>query len=663
VKAGETVRIGGRLVEVLDIDENGTITLRLGNGSMRVTPLQWNALVSKHYGDQYYKWTEKRSVQTVNAVLRHVPRELLKDLTGSDAERLAQLKERVPEVYAKLEKSFQRSGISPYRAKSVLETVLARRLWEPEARAAVIGQVIAHKDMGYRQTIRSAENLAGGERVEAAHVQAAYDIRKPRGKSPRSEVDRIAGQAEKELAALSAALARAHKGGAPEGADALAQALNSPAMASLMRIAQAMPGVRDKAVAPVRDALLEVPSIAPRAKPTREGSEGVVYVSGEGGEPVALKAQYKLMEASEVIASHDPITYSRHKDYPEGVQERAYHRDRDEQAKVSRNARKMNPAFLINTNPDAVNGPPVLDQNGIVLGGNSRAMSMQQAYSQHPDSAKKLKDYLTAHAHEVGFKPEDIAALKNPVLVRVVESRDKDNQKLLVRQMNESFTQGMDPRTMQVAMGRKLDDAAVKTLGDSMEADETLSSFLDSKRAASFINALTRVGIIDQRNSNQYMVKGTKRLNEDGKQLVERVLVGRTVGDADLLSNTGQRLVGNIARSVPFMAQAKAYGAGYDMGGDLKVALEAYNDLHFRAQQGHRAALSPDMSDAEFKSLYNQDEMFGDPSPVTKNPRAMAVLEVGTTPRAPHRTPKIKRTCLVRPRRLRSCFSKSSKTA
>ena len=627
-KAGESIRFGDILAEVLGVAENGDITLKINKSTITVNPFEWNAIVAKHYGERYYAWAEKRSVQSVNAVLRHVPRELLTDLTGSDAERLAQLKERVPKVYEKLQASFQRSGINPYRAKHVLETVLARRSWMPEARAAVIGQVIEHKDMGYRQTVQVAENLAGGGSVQAGHVQAAYDMRKPRGKTPRQAATDVATQAEAELAKLSAAMARARKGGPKEQAAVLAQALNSPAMAQLMQLAQGMPGLQDKAVQPVRDALLEVPAHAPRKAPTREGAEGVVYVSGENGQPKALKTRYKLMEASEVIASHQPGTFSKHAQYPAGVQERAYHRDKDEQAKVLRNAHKMNPAFLINTNPDAVNGPPILDQTGIVLGGNSRAMSMQLAYEKHPESAKTMRDYLVAHAHEVGFTAEDIGALKNPILVREVMSEGKDSQKLLVRQMNESFTQGMDPRTMQVAMGRKLDDAAVKTLGDSMEADETLSGFLDSKRAEGFINALTRTGIIDQRNSNQYMVKGTKRLNEDGKRLVEGVLVGRMVGDADILANTGTRLVGNIARSVPFMTQAKSYGAGYDVGPDLKVALEAYNDLHYRAQQGHRAALSPDMSDAEFKALYNQDEMFGDPSPVTKNPRAMAMLEV-----------------------------------
>jgi hypothetical protein len=95
-----------------------------------------------------------------------------------------------------------------------------------------------------------------------------------------------------------------------------------------------------------------------------------------------------------------------------------------------------------------------------------------------------------------------------------------------------------------------------------------------------------------------------------------------------LLSNTTAKIVGNIARSVPFMAQAKTYGATYDLGDDLKVALENFNDLSFRARQGHRAALNADMSDKEFKGLFAQTEMFGERNPILDNPRAMTLLEV-----------------------------------
>jgi hypothetical protein len=275
----------------------------------------------------------------------------------------------------------------------------------------------------------------------------------------------------------------------------------------------------------------------------------------------------------------------------------------------------------------------MMTADGVVLGGNSRTMSMQRVYAMHPEKAAEMRQYLADHAHEVGLHADDVAAMKNPILVREVEVEDKSKQglQLLVRQMNESFTQGMDPRTMQVAMGRKLDEQALSTLANAMEEDETLGAFLSSSRAEPFINALMRAGVIDQRNASQYMRKGTKQLNNDGKQLVARILVGRTVGDADILSDTGTQMIGAVAQAVPAMTQATAHGK-----------IDAFNDLQRRAEQGIIPALDPKMPEQRFKGLFNYfDDLFGDTHPVVDNERATMLFEVLIRKRGPVQLAKV----------------------
>jgi len=643
VQAGETIKLGKQYAEVKKIDKNGTIHLEVGKTTIRVAPKQWDNLLATHYGDAYFKWAEKRAAQSVNAVLRHVPKEELVDLKGStDKERLEDLKTRVPKVYDKLQKSFQRAGVNPFRAKQVLTASLERRGWEPEARAAVIGNVITKRDENYRTTIRAAENLAGGARVKVGHVGAVTEIVEQAKNPEKDSIAEVAAQAEKELAKLSSLLAKAKSGNREDAGEALAAALSSKAIQQLNMISKAFPGIQDKAVEPAREAMLEAPSVAP-TKPKSDGSSTTVFVAGEGGQPKGLNARYKLVEADDAIASHDPRSFNQRKDYPEGVQERAYHRDKSEQAKVQRNAQRLRPEFVINTNPDAVNGAPIMGPDGVVLGGNSRTMSMQLAYARHPEKAKELRSYMLEHAHEVGFSKEDVEQFKNPILVRVVEDggKTKEDKQLLVRQMNESFTQGMDPRTMQVAMGRKLTDETLEELGKAMKPDETLNAFLATKRAEPFINSLQKVGIIDQRNANQYFLKNTKKLNPDGRTLVARILVGRTVEDADLLSATKPSLIENIARSVPYMAQAKSYGKGYDLKDDIRTALDAYNSLQYRVDTGSIPALNADMTAHRFDNLFGQQEMFGGQHPVTENPRAMGLLEVLIRKPGPNQITKV----------------------
>jgi DNA topoisomerase IB len=662
VKAGETIRLGGDLIQVEKVDPNGTVHLRSRDQTLVVKGHQWATFVSTFYGQAYYQWAEKRALQSVNAVLQHVPREMLGELKGAtDKARLADLKKRVPDVYAKLQKSFARAGVNPFRAKEVIGASLERKGWEPEARAAVIGDVITKRNQDYRTTIRAAENLAGGKIVKLGHVAAVTEIsreirapepepvkepvRKPaKGKKRAKEkpkeakptkdpIAEVAAKAEKEIAKLSALLEQARESGtAEDAAQTLATALSSTAIQKLSMISKAFPGLADKAVEPAKEIMLQVPSVATTSEPKAVGSSTTVYVAGDSGQAKGLTARYKLMEADDAIASHDPRSFNQRKDYPEGVQERAYHRDKMEQAKVQRNAQKLSPQFVVNTNPDAVNGPPIMSADGVVLGGNSRTMSMQLAYAKHPEKADELRAYLTEHAHEAGFSAEDVKQFKNPILVRVIDEggQTKEEKQLLVRQMNETFTQSMDPRTMQVAMGRKLTDRAVEALGDAMDPDETLGAFLGTKRADSFITELRNVGLIDQRNANQYFDKDGK-MNADGKTLVSRVLVGRAIGDADLLSATKPSIIENLAQSVPYMAQAQKFGKGYDLGDDVKVALDAYNYLQNQIDRGTAKALKPDMPSQDFRNLFAQKGIAvveGEAHPVTQNQRAMGLLEV-----------------------------------
>lgn len=644
--AGEEVRLGKRMAKVIGVAPSGAITLEIAGKRRTITPKQWHDLLTKHYGKAFIEGARKRAQQTINAVMRHVPRALLADLKGAtDEERLEDLRKRVPEVYGKLQKSFSRAGMSPFSAKRSLSMVLERRGWSPEARAMVIGTVLRHRQIGTRNLIDASENLAGGRHVHEGHVAAVVELRAPGGRPEAfpAKTAELAASAEADSAKLEALFAE--KGDA-NAAAILATAMASEPMQKLQLLAKAFPGLVDKAIEPVREALLKASSTTPTKGPTTEGGETVVYVAAEGGKPKALEARYRLVEADTLIASHDPETFARRKDYPEDVQERAYHRDKAEQAKVIRNAQKMDPRFVVNTNPDAVNGPPMVTADGVVLGGNSRAMSMQRIYKMHPEKATEMRKYLESHSHEVGLTPKDVQAMKNPVLIREVEVEDKSKAglQLLVRQMNETFIQGMDPRTMQVAMGRKLTERTLRALADSMGDDDTLASFLESSRSEHFVAALFQAGIIDNRNVNQYMRKGTRTLNNDGRMLVSRILVGRTVNNADVLSDTGVQMMDAIAGSVPSMVKAAASGSSFDIGSDLGVAVDAFNDLQRLVSNGVISALDPKMSASVLNRLYGYFDVLpgiGESHPVVRNERSQILLEILIRKRGPVQMAKV----------------------
>lgn len=629
VKEGETIRLGSLQVNVEEVSDDGTVRVSWPpeNESKRYAPAEWGSLLTEHYGDVYKRSSERRARQTANAVLRYVPKKLLSELRGStDAERMRDLEKRAPKVYARLKKAFSRAGMEPMQARRVIADTLSASGWDAEARAALIGNVIDPKGAwlakNYRRAMTSAENQKSGSRVTAADVQSAVEILAPNG--PLEKRDSISKDAGKEIASLQKQLS-AVSGDPAKAVELLKRALSSPALAQIFAMQQAHPELEIENGKEARDVVSQISASHPRPSGT-SGAPTQVYVAGANGQPIALSGQYRLVEAKEAIPSHDPTTFARSKGYPEGLQERAYHRDKSEQAKVIRNAQRMKPGFVVNTNPDALNGPPIVNSDGIVLGGNSRTMSMQRVYADGGKKAEELKAYLRANAYQMGLTSEDVDAMDSPILVRVVDTTDQD-ENVLVRAMNESFIQGMDPRTAQVAMGRRLSERSLRQLADTMQPDQTLRSYLDSNDAKGFVRELSNAGIIDDRNRNQYMNAKTGKLNEDGKTLVERILVGRVVEDPDLLSNTKPSMVSAIARAMPYVIQAESAGPGYSIRTEIRDALHAVNRMHSLNLSPPRGASDAEMRSSIVGTKAHLDDMYEGSHAVNTDGRTSAIFE------------------------------------
>jgi hypothetical protein len=201
--------------------------------------------------------------------------------------------------------------------------------------------------------------------------------------------------------------------------------------------------------------------------------------------------------------------------------------------------------------------------------------------------------------------------------------------KLFVQNLNEGFTQSMDPRTMAVAMSRKVSERALETLASELDDDETLSDFLASPRSTAFIDGLYSGGIIDDRNESAYIRKGTRRVNEQGKALVESILVGKMIGDPDVLRDARPSIVTSLARAVPHMIRATAGGDGYDLREPLRHALSAYNEF---ARLSDTRAIKA-LPDAKWKpeeiDKFIDNALTGrivEDHPAATDPRARAIL-------------------------------------
>ena len=315
---------------------------------------------------------------------------------------------------------------------------------------------------------------------------------------------------------------------------------------------------------------------AKKEKPKREGKEATVFIYG-ATPPEEQQVKYRLIEAGDAIASHDPASFSINPKYPRGVQERAYHTDKHGQFKVMHQAQNFKAEYMINTNPDAVNGAPIVMEDGTVLGGNSRTMSLQRVYADHPDKAEHYKKTLKENAQAFGFTEEDVQALKAPMLVRVYEPEQKDTKSLQVlsRALNENKTAMMDARLLGRSQASRLKEKTLKTIADSIEEGQTLNHFLSrpSKALGHVVQNLLDDGILTQLNSVQYMKKDGS-FNGVGKDYIENLLIGSVIRDINILEDLNYDTYQNLAVAVGQLAGA---GLGDAQKSALQDAVAIYN--------------------------------------------------------------------------------------
>lgn len=304
------------------------------------------------------------------------------------------------------------------------------------------------------------------------------------------------------------------------------------------------------------------------------GSEQKLIVPGKGTSPV----RFALMETADIIPSHKPMTFARNPDYPADVQERLYHSDKEEQAKVITRSQHLKTNLLLTNNPDAVNGPPIVTPDGVVLGGNSRAMLVERAYNQDAQFGKgtHYKEKLGKFANQFGLTTEQVNSMERPQLVRVMDPPDNSPGTLrrLASDFNRSLTQGMSQEAQTVSMGKNVSPRLIESIGDALaNSDKTIRDYLDTKGVA-VLDKLAEDGVVPATDRSRYVSAKYNKLNDAGKDLVEKVLLGSVVDDADLLTSAPREQLNKIGRALPDIIKVKARGEQWDITPQLKEALD-----------------------------------------------------------------------------------------
>jgi N12 class adenine-specific DNA methylase len=290
---------------------------------------------------------------------------------------------------------------------------------------------------------------------------------------------------------------------------------------------------------------------------------------------VKLSGKYALIEASDLQASHD-TNLRQNPSYPPDLQPRERDRAASEM-QISAITQKLDPARL-GESADAANGAPIVGADGLVESGNARTIALQRIYQANGQKAADYRQHIADNAARYGLAPEQVAGMKNPVLVRVRTT--PVNRAEFARQANASTVAAMSPSEQARSDAARMDD--VDGLTPDENGDFTSGTSRDFvRRFMAKLPGTEQAGMIDAAGN----------LSQTGYTRIRNAVMAKAYGDSPVLLRMTESLDDNmrnitkaLMQAAPTVAQARqaiSEGALHDsdITPDLVAAVEELSRL------------------------------------------------------------------------------------
>lgn len=286
-----------------------------------------------------------------------------------------------------------------------------------------------------------------------------------------------------------------------------------------------------------------------------------------------IKCHYKIVEADAPTASHDETTFTPTQGFPttgdgKSVNDRDYQNDKDAQESVLRIAAGFNSL--------ALDSPPIVTKDGIVISGNNRTMSSKLAAKNGTDKAylEDLRDMID----EYGLEESDLTGFKNPRLILEVDEEHKGPYTTEeFAQFNQNTKKTMNNVEKAVKLTKTLNEQKIQSIASELSEYDTMGElYANAKSCQRFVSKLIAAGIIGDNEKAQYC-KSDGTLNDTGKDFVETVLVGSVLNEDNIRkldSSGGKRIRQKIVRAILPLIENKGNGREYSFNKELNDAVE-----------------------------------------------------------------------------------------
>ena len=293
------------------------------------------------------------------------------------------------------------------------------------------------------------------------------------------------------------------------------------------------------------------------------------------------RATYYAVEADSLIPSHDArknfaknegsLENERpYEDPKEGADSRQTVRSIAEVDKEKR-------YLLTSDTMSPTDGPPIVDLYGRVLGGNARSMGMQLAYA--GPNADVLRSHMRAEGAKFEIPQEQLDALNNPVIIRVMEEPFDENT--ISSLLNESLAAAKSQATVVVSQSKRLSEETIDLVASILgaETEPSLREVMANPRQSTrIVQAIVRDGAWSDKDIAVYVDPGTGDLTAEGKLAIENMLVARVIPNVSLLGDVAPAVKQKILSAIgPLTKGLASEKFGEQMLGDLVAAIEAYD--------------------------------------------------------------------------------------
>lgn len=286
-----------------------------------------------------------------------------------------------------------------------------------------------------------------------------------------------------------------------------------------------------------------------------------IAVAGSGR---SYQASYAVKELADLRTSHNGLSFAPNELY-EGLNDRDYTKV-ENQSKVLNWSmpNQFDARYFINNNPDMGSGPPAIDADGNVLGGNGRGMMLQRTYAYNPKGAQAYRAMLTRDAGFYGLDPAQIAGMKQPVLARLLEDTeipDRAARQTAITDFNAKSTAALRPEEQAMADSRRVSQRTLDDIGarvEAMGAEGTLAKVLSGAGGVDVLNSMIRDEAISQQEAAAYLSGGN--ITAAGKNRISQAVLGRFFRDTDQLDRTAAPVRAKLERIAPALAKLEGDG-------------------------------------------------------------------------------------------------------